>query len=61
VVEKSGAWFSYDRSASGRDVKIPRTICANIPKRDRIENAIRAQTEGLAGDMMAGPEAEDDA
>jgi recombination protein RecA len=32
VVEKSGAWFSYDRCASGRGVKTPRPSCANTPK-----------------------------
>jgi recombination protein RecA len=45
VVEKSGAWFSYDRSASGRDVKTPRTS-ARTSRSGLIENAIRARPKG---------------
>jgi len=28
--------------------------------KDRLEAAIRSQTEGLAGEMMTGPDADDD-
>ena len=59
IVEKSGAWFSYDsiRIGQGREnskqfLKDNTEIC------DRLEAAIRSQTEGLSGEMMAGPDAD---
>jgi recombination protein RecA len=60
IVEKSGAWFSYDsiRIGQGREnaktyLKEHSDIC------DRLEAAIRGRTDGLAGEMMAGPDADD--
>jgi len=62
IVEKSGAWFSYDSIRIGQGRENSKNYLREHPEiRDRIENAIRAQTEGLAGEMMVGPEAEDDA
>ena len=59
IVEKSGAWFSYDsiRIGQGREnskqfLKDNTEIC------DRLEAAIRSQTDGLSGEMMAGPDAD---
>ncbi|MDE2619513.1 MAG: DNA recombination/repair protein RecA, partial [Sphingomonadales bacterium] len=61
IVEKSGAWFSYDsiRIGQGREnaknyLRENREVC------DRLEAAIRSRTEGLAGEMMTGPDADDD-
>lgn len=62
IVEKSGAWFSYDSIRIGQGRENSKNYLREHPEvRDRIESAIRAQTEGLAGEMMAGPDAEDDA
>ncbi|NBC35583.1 recombinase RecA [Novosphingobium sp. FSY-8] len=61
IVEKSGAWFSYDsiRIGQGREnsknyLREHSDVC------NRIEAAIRGQMEGLAGEMMVGADAEDD-
>ena len=61
VVEKSGAWFSYDsvRIGQGREnakvfLKENREICS------RLEAAIRGQTDRVAEEMMSGPDADDD-
>ena len=53
VVEKSGAWFSYNStSASARAAKTPRRSCARIPRwRREIEAAIR-QNAGLIADRI---------
>jgi recombination protein RecA len=60
LVEKAGAWFSYDsiRIGQGREnaktfLKENREVC------DRLEKAIRSRTEKVAEEMMAGPDAED--
>ncbi|MGC1270839.1 MAG: DNA recombination/repair protein RecA, partial [Croceibacterium sp.] len=61
VVEKSGSWFSYDsiRIGQGREnskqfLKENPAIC------DRLEAAIRGQTDKVAEEMMSGPDADDD-
>jgi recombination protein RecA len=61
LVEKSGAWFSYDsvRIGQGREnsktfLKENRELC------DRLEAAIRARTDKVAEELMAGPEPDDD-
>ncbi|RVU04430.1 recombinase RecA [Novosphingobium umbonatum] len=57
IVEKSGAWFSYDSIRIGQGRENSKTFLReNAEIRDRIEAAIRAQTEGLAVEMMAGPD-----
>jgi len=62
IVEKSGAWFSYDSIRIGQGRENSKNFLREHPDVcDRIETAIRAQTEGLSGEMMAGPDAEDDA
>ena len=61
IVEKSGAWFSYDsiRIGQGREnaksfLRDNKEIC------DRLEAAIRSQTDKVAEGLMAGPDADDD-
>ncbi|MFM5885716.1 MAG: DNA recombination/repair protein RecA, partial [Novosphingobium sp.] len=61
LVEKSGAWFSYDSVRIGQGRENAKTYLKDNPEMcDRLEAAIRGQTEGLSGEMMAGPDAEDD-
>lgn len=57
LVEKAGAWFSYDsiRIGQGREnaktfLKDNRELC------ERLEAAIRTRTEKVAEEMMAGPD-----
>jgi recombination protein RecA len=61
LVEKSGAWFSYDsiRIGQGREnAKI--YLRENPDVCERLEKAIRANTAGVAEQMMTGPDADDD-
>jgi recombination protein RecA len=61
LVEKSGAWFSYDsvRIGQGRE-NSKAFLKANPEMADRLEKAIRARTDKVAEEMMSGPEPEDD-
>jgi recombination protein RecA len=53
VVEKSGAWFSYDSSASGRAARTRATILKEHPEiAAKIEKAIRANS-GLVANALA--------
>jgi len=61
LVEKSGAWFSYDsiRIGQGREnakiyLRENSEVCA------KLEKAIRSNTADVAEQMMTGPEADDD-
>jgi recombination protein RecA len=61
IVEKSGAWFSYDsvRIGQGREnaktfLKENTELCA------KLEKAIRGKTESVAEALMTGPDADDD-
>jgi len=61
LVEKSGAWFSYDsvRIGQGREnAKI--WLRENPEMADKLEAAIRANAAGVADAMMAGPSEDDD-
>ncbi|HQA17221.1 MAG TPA: DNA recombination/repair protein RecA, partial [Novosphingobium sp.] len=61
LVEKSGAWFSYDSIRIGQGRENAKTYLKEHPEIcDRLEAAIRGQTEGLSGEMMTGPDADDD-
>jgi recombination protein RecA len=61
LVEKSGAWFSYDSIRIGQGRENAKTYLKENPEVcDRLEAAIRSQTDGLAGEMMTGPDADDD-
>ncbi len=59
IVEKSGAWFSYDsiRIGQGRE-NSKQFLKDNSEISDRLEAAIRSHTDGLSGEMMAGPDAD---
>ena len=59
LVEKSGAWFSYDSIRIGQGRENSKQYLKENPETcDRLEAAIRSQTEGLSGEMMAGPDAD---
>ena len=62
VVEKSGAWFSYDsiRIGQGRE-NAKKYLKDNPDMRDRIEKAVRDNAAGLGDALMVGPSADDDA
>ncbi len=61
IVEKSGAWFSYDSIRIGQGRENSKQYLKENPEIcDRLEAAIRSRTEGLAGEMMAGPDADQD-
>ncbi|GAY19854.1 MULTISPECIES: recombinase RecA [Sphingobium] len=61
LVEKSGAWFSYDSVRIGQGRENAKTFLKEHPEMaDKLEKAIRGKTEEVAEGMMAGPEAEDD-
>ena len=61
LVEKSGAWFSYDSVRIGQGRENAKTYLREHPEMaDRLEKAIRQRTEKVAEEMMTGPEADDD-
>jgi recombination protein RecA len=61
VVEKSGAWFSYDSIRIGQGRENSKTfLTENKEICDRLEAAIRSQTDRVAEEMMTGPDADDD-
>ena len=56
LVEKSGAWFSYDSIRIGQGRENSKVYLRDNPEVcSRLEAAIRARTEGLSEEMMAGP------
>lgn len=60
LVEKSGAWFSYDSVRIGQGRENAKTFLAENPEMtDRLETAIRARTDRVAEEMMAGPDSDD--
>jgi len=61
LVEKSGAWFSYDsvRIGQGRE-NAKEYLKENPDIAQRIENAIRGKTEEVGEALMVGPESESD-
>ncbi|MDN4630397.1 recombinase RecA [Sphingomonas sp. PvP056] len=61
LVEKSGAWFSYDSVRIGQGRENAKTFLKNnVEMSDRLEKAIRSRTDKVAEEMMVGPEADDD-
>jgi recombination protein RecA len=61
LVEKSGAWFSYDSVRIGQGRENAKTYLRENPEVcARLEKAIRANVAEVAEQMMTGPEAEDD-
>ena len=61
IVEKSGAWFSYDSIRIGQGRENSKTFLKGNPElADKLEKAIRGKTEQVAEALMTGPEADDD-
>ena len=61
LVEKSGAWFSYDSIRIGQGRENSKTFLkANPELQDRLEKAIRANSAGVAEALMVGPGEDDD-
>ena len=61
IVEKSGAWFSYDSIRIGQGRENSKTYLKENPEMAaKLEQAIRGKTEVVAEEMMTGPEADDD-
>jgi len=61
LVEKSGAWFSYDSVRIGQGRENAKTFLKeNSEMADRLEAAIRRHTDKVAEEMMSGPEEDDD-
>jgi len=61
LVEKSGAWFSYDSVRIGQGRENAKTFLRQNPEMmDRLEAAIRGRTEQVADELMVGPSDEDD-
>lgn len=62
IVEKSGAWFSYDSIRIGQGRENSKVYLKENPEiATRIENAVRARTDKVAEELMVGPSADDDA
>src|SRR6187401_2313702 len=60
LVEKSGAWFSYDSIRIGQGRENAKTYLKENPEvAQRIENAIRGKTEEVGEALMVGPGGED--
>jgi len=61
LVEKSGAWFSYDSIRIGQGRENSKTYLRENPEvAARLERAIRGKTDAVAEALMTGPTAEDD-
>src|SRR6201996_5207680 len=61
IVEKSGAWFSYDSVRIGQGRENAKNFLRENPElAAKLEKAIRAKTDAVAEGMMAGPEEDDD-
>jgi recombination protein RecA len=61
LVEKSGAWFSYDSVRIGQGRENAKTYLKENPEMAaRLERAIRGKTDEVAEALMTGPSAEDD-
>ena len=61
LVEKSGAWFSYDSTRIGQGRENAKQYLKDNPDvAQRIENAIRGKTEEVGEALMVGPDGEDE-
>jgi recombination protein RecA len=61
LVEKSGAWFSYDSVRIGQGRENAKVYLKENPDvAQRIENAIRGRTEEVGEVLMVGPTDDDD-
>jgi recombination protein RecA len=60
LVEKSGAWFSYDSVRIGQGRENAKTFLKENPElMQRLEAAIRGKTEAVSEALMAGPDSDD--
>ena len=61
LVEKSGAWFSYDSQRIGQGRENAKQFLKDNPDMaQRIENAVRGKTEEVGEALMVGAEPDDD-
>jgi len=61
LVDKSGAWFSYDSTRIGQGRENAKTYLLENPDMAlKIESAIRGRKDEVAEALMVGPDAEDD-
>ena len=61
LVEKSGAWFSYDSIRIGQGRENAKVYLKENPDvAERIERSIRGKTEEVGEALMVGPSADDD-
>jgi len=61
LVEKSGAWFSYDSIRVGQGRENSKQFLKDNPDvMARLESAIRGKTDEVADAMMAGPDSDGD-
>ncbi|WP_340317635.1 recombinase RecA [Rhizorhabdus argentea] len=61
LVEKSGAWFSYDSVRIGQGRENAKTYLRENPElAAKLESAIRGNTETVGDALMAGPAEDDD-
>jgi recombination protein RecA len=61
LIEKSGAWFSYDSVRIGQGRENAKTYLKENPDvAQRIENAIRGRTEEVGEALMVGADEDDD-
>lgn len=62
LIEKSGAWFSYDSIRIGQGRENAKVYLKENPDvADRIDRAIRGKTEEVGEALMVGPDADADA
>jgi recombination protein RecA len=60
IVDKSGAWFSYDSIRMGQGRENSKTWLKENPEMaQKIEDAIRGRTDEVGEALMAGPEPDD--
>jgi recombination protein RecA len=61
IVDKSGAWFSYDSVRIGQGRENSKTFLLENPDMAlKIENAVRGKTEEVGEALMVGPDAGDE-
>jgi recombination protein RecA len=61
IVDKSGAWFSYDSVRIGQGRENSKTFLLENPDMaQKIENAVRGKTEEVGEALMVGPDAGDE-
>jgi recombination protein RecA len=62
IVDKSGAWFSYDSVRIGQGRENAKTYLRENPEMaEKLETAIRRSKDEVGEALMVGPDAGDDA